>query len=173
MLRCSWLSKNPSIPHPFLHLSFCLTSSFLSPFTKFCHWILLLARRAASLFFQYAFHPVKVQGSLLWATKNPFSPAALSLSFCLPVSFTISLPQLFSLLRVDGARQPGMVACLGEGDPDFKPPVLLRNDRFCKIIPLLFLVFRAVKKSHFFPPFLCLYFCLPPSFFIPLSQTPG
>ena len=31
-----------------------------------------LARRAASFFLLYALHPVKVQGSLLWATKNPF-----------------------------------------------------------------------------------------------------
>ena len=36
--------------------------------------ILLLARRAASFFVQYALHPVMVQGSLLWATKNHLFP---------------------------------------------------------------------------------------------------
>ena len=174
LLGGSGLSKNPSIPHPFLRLSFYLPISFLFPFTKLfiCYSSLLEERQV--FFLQYAFHPVKVQGGPLWATKNPFHPGHL-MSFFLTSGFLSLFPfyNFFSFLRVDRARQPGMVACLGEGDPDFKPPVLLRNDRFCKIIPLLFLVFRAVKKSHFFPPFLCLYFCLPPSFFIPLSQTPG
>ena len=40
-----------------------------------------LASRAASLFFQYVLHSVKVQSSLLWASKNLFSQA---LSYVFP-----------------------------------------------------------------------------------------
>ena len=107
---------------------FLPTNIFSISLHQTLHLLLLLARRAASFFFlQYAFHPVKVQGGLLWATKNPFYPGLL-VSFFLTSGFLSLFPfyNFFSFLRVDRARQPGMVACLGEGDPYFKPPAALQ-----------------------------------------------
>ena len=40
LLRGSGLSKKPSIPYPFLRLSFCLQDSLLSPFLKLFAFIL-------------------------------------------------------------------------------------------------------------------------------------
>ena len=131
--------QKPLYSPPLLTSIFLPINIFPISLHQTLHLLPLLARRAASFFLQYALHPVKVQGGQLWATKNPFHPGHL-MSFFLTSGFLSLFPfyNFFSFLRVDRARQPGMVACLGEGDPDFKPPVILRSDRFCKITPLLF-----------------------------------